>query len=284
MSAGNIPAHEHVRCFLLMDLLTLLTFMGISLGIISMPGPNVLVVVSTSISEGKTRASQTIAGIGVAMALQLFVAALSTAWLIAALTSGFELLKWAGVCYLVYLAFRQFIEASQKKTEVGKTTAIGSFTKGFVASLTNAKTILFFGAFLPQFVSPGSSYALQIFVLSATFWLLALLVNTSYMLLAHILNERLTRAHSSKTDERTKWVFISGRSGRVIHGETIICGPHSAGFVHAIVESSLRICFSVLRRDQCRQSGCFVQSVASRHTDEPNPCSCVPMRRFLRFF
>lgn len=181
-----------------MELLTFLTFMGISLGIISMPGPNVLVVVSTSIADGKIRSLQTIAGISIAMALQLSVAALGTVWLVSVLVSGFEILKWVGVGYLVYLAIRQFVAANKKETSSRQATAIGSFTKGFTVSLTNAKTILFFGAFLPQFVIPGSSYTVQITVLSATFWLLALLINTIYMLLAHLLKERVAQADSSR--------------------------------------------------------------------------------------
>ena len=51
-------------------------------------------------------------------------------------------------------------------------------------SLTNAKTILFFGAFLPQFVDPSLPFAIQLTVLSVTFWCLALLVNLAYMALA----------------------------------------------------------------------------------------------------
>lgn len=162
-----------------------------------MPGPNVMVVVSTSISEGKLRAAQTIAGISLAMAIQLFVATLSASWLVGVLASGFEGLKWAGVGYLIYLAVREFISACDKRNPVGETSAIGSFAKGFFVSLTNAKTILFFGAFLPQFVSLESSFIMQITLLSATFWLLALLVNVTYMMLAHALAERFRNANSS---------------------------------------------------------------------------------------
>lgn len=180
-----------------MELLTFVTFVGISLGLIATPGPNVLVVVSTSISEGKPRSSQTIAGISLAMAIQLFVATLGTSWLVSALAGGFEILKWSGVGYLIYLAAREFIAARDNDKTLGEATAIGSFVKGFFVSLTNAKTILFFGAFLPQFISPDASFALQITMLSATFWLLALVVNLTYMMLAHNLAERFRRASAS---------------------------------------------------------------------------------------
>ena len=64
----------------------LLTFILISIGIIVVPGPNVLVVVSTSISHGKLRGLQTVVGTSVAMAIQLLIAAVGTAWFVAALT------------------------------------------------------------------------------------------------------------------------------------------------------------------------------------------------------
>lgn len=181
-----------------MELLTFITFVGISLGLIATPGPNVLVIVSISISEGKLRAGQTIAGISLAMAVQLFVATLSASWVVNALADGFEFLKWAGVIYLVYLAVREFAAAGNKRKHLGGAGAVGSFAKGFFVSLTNAKTILFFGAFLPQFVSTEFSFTLQITALSLTFWCLALLVNLTYMTLAHRLAARFRKAGTSR--------------------------------------------------------------------------------------
>ena len=131
------------------------------------------------------------------MAIQLFVATLSTSWLVNALAGGFEFLKWAGVGYLIYLAVQEFNAARDNEKALGDATAIGSFVKGFFVSLTNAKTILFFGAFLPQFVTPDASFAVQLTMLSVTFWLLALVVNITYMMIAHNLAERFRRASAS---------------------------------------------------------------------------------------
>ena len=79
-----------------------LTFVLISLGIIIIPGPNVLIIVSTSISHGIQRGLMTVAGTSVAMAIQLFIAAMVTSSFVQLLSNGFILVKWLGVAYLVY--------------------------------------------------------------------------------------------------------------------------------------------------------------------------------------
>ncbi|MCG8523684.1 MAG: LysE family translocator [Pseudomonadales bacterium] len=167
----------------------LLTFILISLGVIVIPGPNVLVIISTSLTEGKRRGLQVVSGVMCAMRLQMLVAGFGTAWFVNVLTEGLFWLKWAGVMYLIYLGVMQFMNVRGESDEEGMTregdnqagkneegngvTGVSSFRRGFVVSLTNPKTILFFSAFLPQFTVGEGSYLLQIGLLSAIFWLLA---------------------------------------------------------------------------------------------------------------
>lgn len=165
--------------------------MVVSLGVIASPGPNVLVVISTSLSHGQQRGFQTIAGITAAMAIQLLIAATGTTWFISVLTEGFLWLKWAGVTYLVYLGINHLREAFTDQSKWEAPTARGSFYRGFWVSLTNPKTILFFVSFLPQFVSADSSYLQQIILLSVTFWMMAIMVNFSYAVLASKASEAL---------------------------------------------------------------------------------------------
>lgn len=171
----------------------LLIFILVSIGIIIIPGPNVFVVVSTSISHGKLRGLQTVAGTSTAMIIQLLIAALGTAWFVAELSTGFVWLKWAGVLYLVYLGIGHLINAVSK-SKPAAITGFGSFHRGFWVSLTNPKTILFFSAFLPQFALGAESYLQQITLLSVIFWLLATALDSAYALLAsklaHLLRNR----------------------------------------------------------------------------------------------
>ena len=160
----------------------ILAFIAISIGIIIIPGPNVLVVVSTSIVYGKIRGLQTVAGTSTAMLIQLAIAALATTWFASALASGLVWLKWMGVVYLFYLGISHLLAIGRAKNI--QISAVETFQRGFWVSLTNPKTILFFSAFLPQFTSPDISYGSQIVMLSIIFWVLAVILDSGYALLA----------------------------------------------------------------------------------------------------
>lgn len=105
----------------------LFLFLIISTGVIVIPGPNVLVIISTSISHGRVRGLQTVAGTSVAMAIQLFVAAIGTTYLISVLAKGFLWLKWAGAAYLIYLGIKQLLAAFSKEQKTPTISASGSF-------------------------------------------------------------------------------------------------------------------------------------------------------------
>ena len=174
----------------------ILAFILISIGIIIIPGPNVLVVVSTSIDHGKVRGLQTVAGTSSAMLIQLSIAALGTSWFVAALANGFIWLKWLGVIYLVYLGVSHLLAIrNAPNTHI---SAVGTFQRGFLVSLTNPKTILFFSAFIPQFTIAAASYQLQIVMLSLIFWVLAVALDSAYALLAYKLSSILKTKKMAK--------------------------------------------------------------------------------------
>ncbi len=179
-----------------------LSFVLVSLLVIAMPGPNILVIVSTSIAAGTKRGLQTVIGTSLAMVVQLAVAALGTTGLLVLLNNGLRWLKWAGVLYLLYLAITSFQQMVKARTD--QPSGLGSFQRGFWVSLTNPKTILFFSAFLPQFVSGEENYLLQISILSASFWVLAVLIDSSYAVLS----------------AKARWLFSSPRFQKIQNGLT----------------------------------------------------------------
>jgi len=175
----------------MIDLQLYLSFVLVSSAVIVIPGPNVLVIVATSLAHGRLRGLQTIAGTLAAMAIQLVIAAQGTAILAAALAEAFAILRWAGVAYLVWLGIDHLRAAL--RTDSGAAppvaTAAGSFRRGFFVGITNPKTILFFGAFLPQFTVDALPIGPQIAVLSLSFLLLALLFDGAYALAAGHVSE-----------------------------------------------------------------------------------------------
>ena len=162
------------------------SFVLVSLALIAIPGPNVALIVSTSIAHGWRAGLMTVAGTSAAMALQLVLTVAGTSALLAAASAWFSWLRWAGVIYLIYLGVRAW--RAPVRNEPGKGFPPGSrtvFTRGVLVSLTNPKTLLFFGAFLPQFVSTDRTVVPQLMILAATFLVLAVALDSSWALLAH---------------------------------------------------------------------------------------------------
>lgn len=166
-----------------MELSHLATFALIAAAFIVIPGPNVLVIVSTSLSAGKARGLQTVVGTSLAMIIQLMVAALATSSVLLLLAEGLLWLKWLGVAYLLYLGISSLYACYRNQDKIPP-SALGSLQRGFLVSLTNPKTILFFSAFLPQFVSNEAFYLQQVSLLSVIFWILATAIDMSYATLA----------------------------------------------------------------------------------------------------
>lgn len=192
------------------DFTLFVPFLIVSAALIVVPGPNILVVVSTSITHGKLRGLQTVAGTTCAMAFQLVIAVFTTAWIIDVLANGFIFIKWAGVVYLVYLGLQHIKRVFCKLDNPILLTASGSFFKGFFVSLTNPKTILFFSAFLPQFVSPSGNYLQQISILSVTFLLLAALIDSCYAILCSKLKSIINQRNRAKFQHGISGVLYLG--------------------------------------------------------------------------
>ncbi len=175
-----------------MEALLFTSFVITSMVLIVIPGPNVLVIVSTSMVHGTRSGLRTVAGTSCALLMQLIIAALATNWLVESLTEGLDWLRWLGVAYLLYLGLRHTSRLFAPVTATGMSVG-GTFRRGFLVSLTNPKTILFFGAFLPQFVTEQTAYLWQIGVLSASFLLLATASDMLYAVLAGRLGDLFQR-------------------------------------------------------------------------------------------
>jgi homoserine/homoserine lactone efflux protein len=150
------------------------------------PGPNVALIVANSVAHGARYGLVTVAGTSAAMVLQLAVAGLGMAGLLASLGGWFEWLRWIGVAYLIYLGLQQWRAPAVDlaRTPAEPRSGSGIFLRGLLVSLTNPKTLLFYGAFFPQFVAAGRPVAGQVAVLAATFLALAVLLDSAWAVAA----------------------------------------------------------------------------------------------------
>ncbi len=164
-----------------------LAFVAATAVLMLIPGPNVALVVANSIAHGPRYGLVTVAGTSSAMALQLTVTALGMTSLLTVLAGWLEWLRWVGAAYLLYLGVRAWRSAPVDLTKTGADeprSMRAIFTRGLLVSLTNPKTLLFYGAFLPQFIGPETGVGVQLTVLATTFLILAVLLDGAWALLA----------------------------------------------------------------------------------------------------
>jgi threonine/homoserine/homoserine lactone efflux protein len=166
---------------------TLLLFLSASFVLLVVPGPTIALIVSKSVAQGRKVALPMIAGIAIGGAVAATLALAGVSALLLASSSAFNVLKILGALYLLYLGFKLLMAVPKVLSTTDaddNETLFQSFRDGFLVMLFNPKGILFFAAFVPQFIDPGIPYVTQAGVLIALFVLMGMLVDTGYALLA----------------------------------------------------------------------------------------------------
>lgn len=163
-------------------------FLITSLIVVLIPGTGVVFTVSTGLVQG--RAASVFAALGCTLGILPHLAAtvLGLAALMHTSALAFQVLKYAGVAYLFYLAYATWQDRSLLVVKAGpsRTASLSLVVKAFLLNILNPKLTIFFLAFLPQFVDPGASSSLgQLLVLSAVFMAMTFAVFVVYGLLAH---------------------------------------------------------------------------------------------------
>jgi threonine/homoserine/homoserine lactone efflux protein len=172
---------------ILPDAATLLLFMTAALALNVTPGPDMLYVIARSVGEGRTAGIVSSLGIAAGCLVHTLAVALGLAGLLRAVPIAFEIVKWMGAAYLVWLGVRALrkhgIAAGHATIAPASKAAI--FRQGMLTNVLNPKVALFFLAFLPQFVDPERGpVALQLVSLGVLFNVSGTLVNTLVAVLA----------------------------------------------------------------------------------------------------
>ncbi|MCA9997122.1 MAG: LysE family translocator [Anaerolineales bacterium] len=161
-------------------------FVAASVALLITPGPAVLYIITRSLDQGRTAGLVSVLGIQCGTLFHIAAAALGLSTLLLSSTLAFNIVKYLGAAYLIYLGIRKYLEkepAEEIEIEVQPLRRI--FYQGMVVNLLNPKTALFFFAFLPQFINPAAgSVSGQILLLGVGFVGLALLSDGTYALLA----------------------------------------------------------------------------------------------------
>ena len=163
-----------------------LGFVAATVILMLIPGPNVSLIVANSIAYGTRYGLLTVAGTTAAIVVQLALTVLGLTATLGVLAGWFEWVRWLGVAYLLYLGIRQWLAAPVDLTRIGpQPRSIRAIAlRGFLISLTNPKTLLFYGAFFPQFISLDAPLAPQVAILSLTFLAIAAGIDSGWATLA----------------------------------------------------------------------------------------------------
>ncbi|NMM46436.1 LysE family translocator [Rhodospirillaceae bacterium KN72] len=171
-----------------MTIETWLAFTSACIVLTLIPGPSVLLVIGQSITRGKRAAMMCILGdvLGGIVLMGLSFAGVGA--ILAASAALFQIVKWAGVVYLAYLGYRQIAEA-RRDTETQETAPLvtsswGSFWAGTVTAILNPKAIVFYMAFLAQFIDPAKELLPQLTILTVTSTLVVMVLLGAYAMIA----------------------------------------------------------------------------------------------------
>lgn len=182
---------------ILMDFQIWLAFVAASIALLLIPGPTVLLVLSYALSQGKRVALATVAGVALGDLVAMSASLAGLGALVLASATLFTVLKWVGAVYLVYLGVKLFRSASTASLgdveKVAETSASRVFGHAAAVTALNPKSIVFFIAFVPQFVVVDSSLLPQFAILVITFVGLAALNALAYAVLADKLRAKIAR-------------------------------------------------------------------------------------------
>jgi len=187
---------------------SLLTFAVASLALLLIPGPAVLYIINRSVSDGRNVAIAAVAGLEIGNFVHVVAATVGLSAVIAASATAFNVVKWIGAGYLVYIGARILVRRPAKmNATLAGASLKRSFTQGIVVNIFNPKVALFFLSFLPQFIDTDrGSAALQSLILGSTFVVIGLTTDMMYALTASALRDKLLRGKSLPFIQR----YISG--------------------------------------------------------------------------
>lgn len=169
-----------------MTLETYLAFVAATVVLLVIPGPTILLVVSYALGQGWRAALPTALGVALGDFTALTLSMLGVGTLLAASATLFSLLKVAGGAYLIFLGVKLWRAGGRLEIvpQMGKAGRFAMVGHAWLVTALNPKSIVFFVAFLPQFLKPDADFWSQMLIIEATFVVLAFLNAFAYALMA----------------------------------------------------------------------------------------------------
>ena len=168
-----------------MSLQVYLAYVAACVALAILPGPIVTLVIANGLRYGTRAALTNIAGAQLGLVIIIGIIAVGLTSLMATMGYWFEWVRFAGAAYLVWLGIKLVRSSGEMSaTDAPPPPRGGFFLQGFLVLLSNPKVLVFFGAFIPQFVDMTQDHLPQVVLLGATFTVIAALSDGTYALLA----------------------------------------------------------------------------------------------------
>ncbi|CAG4886739.1 LysE family translocator [Paraburkholderia saeva] len=199
---------------------TLTLFSGACLALTMTPGPDMLLIASRSVTQGRSAGFTSLAGILAGTYCHAMLAAFGLSRLFLAVPVAYDVVRFAGAAYLLYLAWKT-LRASPLSISPAASGARFSvqriFRQGLLTNLLNPKMALFVLALFPQFVRPqDGAVAFQILTLATVLNFIGLIVNGIVIIFASRLTQRwLCRRHQSRTPQYLLASVFAGLAARL---------------------------------------------------------------------
>ncbi|MCG8490322.1 MAG: LysE family translocator [Sneathiellales bacterium] len=182
-----------------------LSFAVASLVLLSIPGPTVLLVVSYALSGGKKTAFATVPGVTLGDFTAMTISLAGAGAVLAASATLFTVMKVAGALYLIWLGIGMWRDGGGLSDPVAESSGKSyrsMFLNSFVVTALNPKGIVFFVAFVPQFINPAEPVFIQFAILEATFLAFAAINIVIWVMLAGSLRSQFKRPGAMKLVKR----------------------------------------------------------------------------------
>jgi threonine/homoserine/homoserine lactone efflux protein len=194
-----------------MGLSVWLAFVATAIGILVIPGPTISLVMSYALSQGSRAAAAIVAGVALGDLTAMSLSLVGLGALLATSATLFTALKWIGAAYLVYLGIKLWrAPVKTADTTAATVPAKVMFGHAWLVTALNPKSIVFFVAFVPQFIDPHRPYLPQALILIATFVILAAANAGAYALVASRLKSAIRRPSVQRWVNRTGGTVLVG--------------------------------------------------------------------------
>lgn len=161
--------------------------------IVLVPGPTVTLIIASSIRHGTRAGLLNVAGTQLGLAMMIAVVGIGLTSMIEAAGHWFDWIRLIGAAYLIWLGVQMFRSSGRLDADGAPVAPRGGFfLQGFLVAASNPKTLVFFGAFFPQFIDPAGNHAFQIVLMGLTAMLFAAVSDSTFALVAGRAGKALT--------------------------------------------------------------------------------------------